>query len=72
MVDLTKYKVMELRKFITGYNKIERKRTYSGIWKMNKNNLIQLINNDFKPNFRNNFLYLKHKSGRYTKRVKKK
>jgi hypothetical protein len=76
MATLSNYKVNQLRKMITGYNKIERKRTYSGVWRMKKNELINLINSDFKPVFKKDkknkeFLHLKHKSGRYTKKIKK-
>jgi len=63
-----------LRKFITGYNRTERKRTYSGAWRMRKDELVRLIQRDFNPTVRNDArnrpsLYLKHKTGRFTRKV---
>lgn len=71
-MSLNNFTVNQLRKFLTGYNKIEKKRTYKKVYLMKKKNLIDILNKDFKPNFRNKALYLKHKTGRYTKKIKKK
>lgn len=71
VVNLIDFKVKDLKKVLTDFNKSVRKNTYSGISKMKKGEVITLLNNDFKPKKNPNSINLKHKSGRFTRKLKK-
>tara|TARA_R100000697_G_C5362824_1_gene175101 strand:+ start:292 stop:507 length:216 start_codon:yes stop_codon:yes gene_type:complete len=67
---LTDYKVKELKKVLTDYNKSVRKLTYKAVAKMKKADVVNKLNQDFNPVLGTNKINLKHKSGRFTRRLK--
>ena len=67
---LSDYSVKILKKVLTDYNKSVRKRTYAGVSKLKKNEVINKLNQDFNPILSEKAINLKHKSGRYTKKLK--
>lgn len=64
------YSVGTLKKVLTSYNKSVRKRTYAGVSKLKKSEVINKLNQDFNPVFSQNAINLKHKSGRFTKKLR--
>jgi len=70
-MEFEEFTVKVLKKVITDYNKSVRKNTYKAVSKMKKKDVIELLEKDFKPIKREKAINLKHKSGRFTRKLKK-
>lgn len=70
-MELTELTVKELKNVLIAYNKSVRKLTYKGVSKMKKADVVALLEKDFKPLKREKSINLKHKSGRFTKKLTK-
>jgi hypothetical protein len=71
MMKFEDVKVKDLKDVLIKYNKSVRKLTYKGVSKKRKSEVIEILNSDFKPKFGEKSINLKHKSGRFTKKLKK-
>ena len=64
-------KAKELKSVLINYNRSVRKNTYKAVSKKRKSEVIEILKSDFKPKFSEKSINLKHKSGRFTKKLKK-
>lgn len=71
MLQLEDLKVKELKDILIRYNKSVRKLTYKGVGKKRKQEVIEILKSDFKPKYSEKAINFKHKSGRFTRKIKK-
>jgi hypothetical protein len=71
VLQLNDLKVKDLKQVLVAFNKSVRKLTYKAVGKMRKADVIAVLNSDFRPVLGENKINLKHKSGRFTKKLTK-
>lgn len=71
VLQLNDLKVKDLKAVLVAFNKSVRKQTYKAIGKMKKADVVALLNRDFRPVLSEKKINLKHKSGRFTKKLTK-
>lgn len=67
---IDQYKSGALKSVLYNYNKSVRKLTYPNARNMKKGEVIAILNRDFNPTRQPKSIKFKHKSGRFTKKLK--
>ena len=70
-MELKDVNAKELKRVLVDYNKSVRKLTYKAVSKMKKADVIALLQKDFNPRKSDKAINLKHKTGRFTRKLKK-